>query len=205
MYEIVEKLLEVHDINITFANNFTALHYAAAYSGKCTEAFERVHGLDWNIKGPFSTTPLYCALKTGCAGSLKVILSKPHIDFSIKRNNCYSVAERAIITEKGHHIECLKMMLKVEAVDWNKKLTNGDTPLMWCARKGKIDKFKLLIDCPYVNLNLKDNSGDTVAMWALKNKKFILVKLLASNSRLNLSITDKTGKTLVKIAIQEHP
>ena len=61
-----------------------------------------------------------------------------------------------------------------EAVDWNKKLTNGDTPLMWCARKGKIDKFKLLIDCPYVNLNLKDNTGDTVAMWALKNKKYVL-------------------------------
>ena len=199
-HEIVDKLLQIPNINITFANDFTALHYAAAYSGKCTEALGRVEGLDWNIKGHLSTTPLYCALKTGCYRSLKVILSKTKIDFNIKRGNCYSVAERAVITDKGSHIECLKMMLKVEAIDWNKKFTNGDTPLRWCVRNGKMEKFKLLIECPNVNLNLKDSSGDTVAMWALKTKRLDFVKILATNSRLDARVTDRAGETLVKVA-----
>ena len=80
------------------------------------------------------------------------------------------------------------------------KFRSGDTPLMWCAKKGVMDKFKLLLDCPRVDLNLKDKFGDTVALWALKNNKYEFVKLLASNSRLQINVLDNEGNTIVKIA-----
>ena len=65
--------------------------------------------------------------------------------------------------------QLIRIRCPFEDVDWNVKMSNGDTPIMHCLKVNKMEMFNILVECPRVDLNIKDNKGDSLAIWALNN------------------------------------
>ena len=118
---------------------------------------------------------------------------QPGVHFDVKTNGGVTLTEVAVRSDRGDRVECLKILADVGGVDWNVQMDggDGDTPIMWCLKNGKMDRFNVLLECPRVDLNVRDSSGDTMALWALKNDKLEILKQFVG--RVDVAIADKNG------------
>ena len=78
---------------------------------------------------------MYLALYFGNPDCVRIIVSQPGVDFSVKTNRGETLTEAAVTIPLGNPVECVKILTDVEAVDWNVKMRNGDTPIMHCLKK----------------------------------------------------------------------
>ena len=153
----------------------------------CLEELAKVPGLDWNCRDS-DWTPLFEALSHGRPDCVRVIVSQPGVDSSVKTHNGTTLTEIAVQSTRGDPVECVKIMAEVAAVDWNVKMKNGDTPIMWCLNNDKNDMFNVLLKCPRVDLN-------PAAVWAAKNDEIDILKKMIDTLRVDLNMKDAAGNT----------
>ena len=167
-HKIVRRLLQVPGINILFkdSTNWTAQHGAAmAGYSKCLKELAKMPGVEWNCQDNEGLSPLYVALNNGYPDCAKIILAKPGLDFTVKTKGRETLTEAAIFDE-----ECAEILAGVSGVDWNAKMSDGETPIMHCL-KNDYEMFEILVNSPLVDLNIKDDDGDTPIIFCLKNKE----------------------------------
>ena len=87
-HEVVRRLVKVPGINLTQKDSigWTALHLAAIHGrSDCLQELAKVVD-DWNCRSFLGETPLYAALYIGHPDSVRIIVSQPGVDFSVKTN-----------------------------------------------------------------------------------------------------------------------
>ena len=93
---------------------------------------------------------MYTALINGRSHSLHCVMkivSQSLVDFAVKTNRGATLTEVAVTNDHGDSVECLKILASVGGVDCNVKMKRGgDTPIMWCLKKKKIEMLNVL-DC----------------------------------------------------------
>ena len=145
---------------------------------------------EWNCKSILGETPLYAALYIGHPESVRIIVSQPGVDFSVKTNDGKTLTEAAVTSFRrdGKCVECVKNLAEGEAVDWNVKMKNGDTPIMHCLKENKKEMFNVLAECPRVDINIVDEDGNSPIMWCLKNGRLLDKHgVLLNSPRVDLS------------------
>ena len=176
-HEIVRKLLQMPGIDILYKDEdgWTALHVAAHWgSSKCLEELAKIPGVNWNCKDVDGQTPLYRALLCGHPDFARIIASQPRVDVAVKTNHGQTLAEAALedydddVEDQWH--ECIEILADVHEVDWNVKMSTGDTPIMHCLNHGNTNMLRILTKSPWVNLNIQDDDGDTPIIWCLKKE-----------------------------------
>ena len=196
--EVVRRLLQVLGINILHQGilGCTALHLAATDGhSECLKELSKVPGLDWNCKDSYGQTPLGYALYYGYPDCVRIIVSQPGVDFSVKNEIGFTLTEAAVRCTRGGGValECVKILAAVEDVDWNVKMDNVVTPLVYCLTDPSLEpEFKcemldVLAECPRVDLNLQDEAGDSPIVWCLKNRRMNEFRVLRRNPRVELS------------------
>ena len=176
----VRRLLQAPGININWQNSdgLTAAHCAAFYphGAACVELLSSLPEVDWNKKNINGETPLFYALRYGHPESVDIILNTPgvYLQFRDRRGNtlahCCSHSamydfERSAYASRD--TLRLKLLLsKREAVPWNEKNNDGDTPLMMAMKNEKIDVAKVFLECCWVDPSIADNEGRTPEMFA---------------------------------------
>jgi len=183
--EIVKKLVSHKSIKIELANSYgiTALHTAAWNSSECVKILADVPGLNWNCKDFASWTPLTHALAAGNAEAVESIISQKNFDFSVKNNLGMSYAEVCLSfdADENEGLQCLKLLARVPAIDWNAKLSDncdGDPPIIYLLKSDQIEKFKFLVRCPNIDLSVKDSNGDGLEEIAMANFQIYVLHLL---------------------------
>ena len=58
---------------------------------------------------------------------------------------------------------------------------NGDTPIMWCAKNKKIEKFKMLLQCSGFDLNVPQGMQDMIINALFEHKNIETMNLLTES------------------------
>ncbi|WP_237342887.1 tetratricopeptide repeat protein [Wolbachia endosymbiont of Folsomia candida] len=148
-----------------------------------------------------SRTPLHLAASSGNLDTVKNLIEKGADIFvgsshdTILHQSVGSGNEEVIrlILEKIKEKEPQKMFEHINARD-----TEGETPLMWAAEKGKVSAARILLEYG-ANTNAIDNYDQTALHFATEGGYLKLVQLLLSK-QANFNIQDKNGKTPLDLA-----
>ena len=191
-HQIVRRLLQVPAINIFFKDSEgnTALH-VAAYLGhsKCLEELAKIPGVNWNCKDNDGLTPLFLALHWGHPDCVRIIASQPRVDVADKTNDGETLVEAAMkgyYEDLGACKECIQILADINEVDWNIKMSTGDTPIVHCLYHGYTELLEIFAESPWVNLNIQDDDGDTPIIWCLKNEMMEEFKIILACPRVEL-------------------
>ena len=191
-HRIVKRLLQVPGINIFFKDSEgnTALH-VAAYLGhsKCLEELAKIPGVNWNCKDNDGLTPLFLALHWGHPDCVRIIASQPRVDVADKTNDGETLVEAAMkgyYEDLGACKECIQILADINEVDWNIKMSTGDTPIVHCLYHGYTELLEIFAESPWVNLNIQDDDGDTPIIWCLKNEMMEEFKIILACPRVEL-------------------
>ena len=195
-HEIVRKLLQMPGIDILNKDDdgWTALHVAANWgNSKCLEELAKVPGLEWSCKDIDGQTPLYLALLNGHPDCVRIIASQPRVDVAVKTNHGQTLVEAALEDYDDEDLsngmpwhESIKILADVHEVDWNVKMSTGDTPIMHCLNHGNTNMLEILAKSPWANLNIQDDDGDTPVIWCLKNEMMEGLRILLDCPRVEL-------------------
>ena len=83
----------------------------------------------------------------------------PHLNLSVTDWRGRNIAQIAVEEEGGERLRCVEILSRDRRVEWNIKNSDGDTPIMYCLKTNKMEKFCLLLNCPRVDLNTRDRDG----------------------------------------------
>ena len=162
---IVKRLCQVPgiELNSTDDGGYTALYWAV-FSNRpaCVSVLREVAGVDWNVRTYLGNSPLTVAVYLGRADILQTILSvpEPDLDLSVTDNRGRNIAQIAVEENWGPYGQkCVELLSGDKRVDWNKKNSDGDTPVMYCLKSNVIERARFLINIPGVDLNTVDADG----------------------------------------------
>lgn len=173
----VKKLLKVDGLDLNCQNIMgrTALHLAARNNNSgCVKLLRKAPGLEWNLEDDGEVTPLLEAASSGSVDSLQIILTVRQVDLAATDENGDNVAWNAVLNgmdgePRGDPLRCVQLLCKDPRVDWNTRIRDGNTPLLWClemsAKVGEEDQIllremaKILLSNPRVDLNAQNKAG----------------------------------------------
>jgi ankyrin repeat protein len=79
--------------------------------------------------------------------------------------------------EEGH-AAVVKLLLETSQVDIDSKDKDGQTPLLWAARKGHEEIVKLLLATGRAKVESKSTNGEIPLFWVASRGYEVIVKLL---------------------------
>ena len=83
----------------------------------------------------------------------------PGLDYDLTTNTEVTLAQVAV---KHGGPDSVRHLVKLETFNcWNVEDSDGDTPLLWAMKNGKLETVKILLTCPRVDHTVKDSSGAT--------------------------------------------
>ena len=98
--------------------------------------------------------------------------------------------------------EALSILLHLEKIDPNAKLSNGFTPLLLAAARGRMLSFEILIGDQRVDVDATDNESQTATDLVKAHGKLIVAKrakeLLARRSSISQAVLTSTKTPEVK-------
>ena len=159
---IARRLCRAPGVQINFKNRFgrNALFSAVYYvKPACVSVLREVAGVDWNAGHGFN--PLTVAVQFGQADILQIILSvpPPDLDLSVTDRRGRNIAQIAVEEDFGDRQRCVELLSRDGRVDWNKRNSQGDTPLLFCLKNDKTEMARCLINTPGVDLDITDSDG----------------------------------------------
>jgi ankyrin repeat protein len=210
--DILERALQINEcyygpkhLNVVITLERLANAYGALGDvQKACESYERLS----KIKNDY--IPLDLAV---CNGYLKVVaqLLEKGAD-PLLRNHHDTVLHQAV---SGNNVEIIKLILDAikekcgndsarvgQAI--NVPDTEGDTPLMWAAEKGKVNAAQILLEYG-ADINAENEEGMTALNWAAKNGHLELAVVLLNHNHINVDglNEDQRGK-LIDYIIERH-
>ncbi|KAK7885640.1 hypothetical protein LTR67_009991 [Exophiala xenobiotica] len=190
-------------INATDAKGRTALWLAAKKARKVmAEILLRFHA-DANLMDrDRGMSPLLVAAENGCLEIVDVLLQNNNVDRGSK--DCDGRNVLSLAAAQGH-VEVVTLLLRHEEIKSTKddpdgQNENGQTPLLWAARKGHRGCTEVLLSHG-ANPNVWDRRHRRSALsWAAGNEKADIVELLLSHEDTNLLLKDREGWTAFRVA-----
>ena len=85
--------------------------------------------------------------------------------------------------------EALSILLQLEKIDPNAKMSNGFTPLLLAAARGRMISFEILIGDKRVNVDARDNEDQTVTDLVKARGKVIVAKRANELLKRRISIS----------------
>ena len=73
--------------------------------------------------------------------------------------NGRNIAQIAVEEDGGDRQRCVELLSRDGRVDWNKRNSQGDTPLLFCLKNDKTEMARCLINTPGVDLDIADSDG----------------------------------------------
>lgn len=162
--DIARRLCQVSsiEINARDEDGRTALYWAVVGNQpSCVNMLRDVVGVNWNVRTEYSTSPLTRAVECGRAGILQILLSVPpsNLDLNVTDSSGRNIAQIAVEVDGGDRQRCVELLSRDGRVDWNKRNSQGDTPLHFCLKNDKTEMARCLINTPGVDLDIADSDG----------------------------------------------
>jgi len=148
------------EVNLKNVNNNSTPLMTACGWGKenIVRKLLQVDGIDLNVRDGSGRTALLEAAVFGKADCLEILLSVPQVDVAVSDNYGYNVAWLAL---EWSYVgpRCAELLSEDPRVDWNTRDAAGDTPLLVCLKKKKLDMARILLGNPRVDLDVQDSAG----------------------------------------------
>ena len=90
--------------------------------------------------------------------------TEPGEVFKLKQEVVGGGVEKSVdemdVEDGSDFLACLRMLSEDKRVDMNIKNSNGNTPLMYCLKTGRVEMARLLLQDPRVDLDTTDKEGN---------------------------------------------
>ena len=182
------------DLNVTEADGFTALHWAAQRND--LQLVELLVGAGANAKASsrYNITPLYLAALNGNAAIMERLL-KAGADPNAIAQEGQTMLMTAALSGKA---DAVRLLLTRGATVDTKEPYRGQTALMWAAADGNTAAVDVLLEAG-ADLKLKSNGGLTPLLFAVRNAHIeTTVALLKRGANVNDVAPD--GSSALSIA-----
>ena len=182
------------DLNVTEADGFTALHWAAQRND--LQLVELLVGAGANAKASsrYNITPLYLAAVNGNAAIMERLL-KAGADPNAIAQEGQTMLMTAALSGKA---DAVRLLLTRGATVDTKEPYRGQTALMWAAADGNTAAVDVLLEAG-ADLKLKSNGGLTPLLFAVRNAHIeTTVALLKRGANVNDVAPD--GSSALSIA-----
>lgn len=146
------------DVNVRCDNGLPLVTYALR-NREILELFRAQPSFSFD----FEMDVIYNFMKICNTEGLKRILNIPKLDPNKFNGDGKTMAHIAVETDKADSIECLDMLSRDSRVDWNIRNADGETPIMYTWKKGKLEMFKILMNIP--TLDKTTFMQDTFNVW----------------------------------------
>ena len=172
---LVSRLVQVPGLDIDCEDKLTATaaHHASCWGRtECVRILANTGRVDWNKEDLEGRTPLYYALWQGHSDIVDIIVKQPNIDYNVKTTFGTTLAQIAVQGDPLSVVKCVETLAAQETFDcWNVPIAhNGETPVMWALKLGKIEIVEILLRCPRVDLDCRDKEGWSVLLRAIQGK-----------------------------------
>ena len=139
---------------------------------ECMRILADTKRVDWSKADRDGWTPLYMALGRGHSDIVDIIVKQPNIDYNVKTTFGTTLAQIAVQGDPLSVVKCVETLAAQETFDcWNVPIAhNGETPVMWALKLGKIEIVEILLRCPRVDLDCRDKEGWSVLLRAIQGK-----------------------------------
>ena len=174
-------------------NGWTLLHYAARGGNDVIIEKLLSLGLDIHSRRSDGATPLMIAAYNGRLDAFSVLIERKS-DPSLKDNNGQTLLHYAA---RGSNDVIIEKLLSL-GIHIDSRRSDGATPLMIAASKGRLDAFSVLIERKS-DLTLKDNNGWTLLHYAAKGGNNVIIEKLLSLG-LDIDSRRRDGATPLMIA-----
>jgi hypothetical protein len=203
--EAVRILIKVEgvDVDAKAGDGRTPLSFAASVQGgwgSATVSAPLETGLvDINSEDKLGRTPLFWAIVSGDAATIRNLLRVPQIDIDFKMAYGYTPLLFAAVRSTGETIE---MLLATGRVDVNAQDSHGRTPLSWAVGscfpyKGikrrlnddlnRLYRVKALLRCPEIDATTPDAFGYSPLDWARIYNRLASIWYSDKNMRADLT------------------
>ncbi|KAH0558812.1 hypothetical protein GP486_004548 [Trichoglossum hirsutum] len=183
--ESVEALLRANaNPNVQDKEDYTALHYAAEREGvRSVRALRNSGATDFNVRDSRNRTALHIAMEKLPTASRSLLYF--HYRPRTRGNNIWYYLLRS-------------------GAKPNIQDKEGQTPLHWAVRKGRMDIAIALFDSlsNSVNLDIPDAEGRTPLLLAAERAYCDMVDLLLQDYEFQPDVQDKTGRTPLLLAAE---
>ncbi|KAL6691639.1 ankyrin repeat-containing domain protein [Trichoderma pleuroticola] len=191
------------DINTTMANKYTPL--TLAISNTDDDIVKLLIERGANLDNNNSNSPLhYAAQKKGTSGvQIVQLLLDNSADINAKNDNKHTALQEAVSwgdIEKGD-VETIRVLLRFERVQVDKKDSDGRTPLSYAMEEGEKSIVKALLNSGQADVNRRDNEGRTPLSYAASST---IARLLLKEHRVDINSKDKQGRTPLWHAIERR-
>lgn len=179
------------DPNIQGASGLSALHWAAARNNKALVSFLLQQGANIDLTSDYGS-PYALAQKEKANDSLKVLQQER------KRLEQENDIFKAI--DAGNE-DALKKIIQNNKNKLEIQNRDGDTPLLYCLKKGKTKLAKHLIAVP-VDINAADKDGNTALHIAAQKSQATTLQRLLKKADCEVNAKNKDGITPLILAIK---
>jgi len=192
---------------VLYAKNRTPFHLAAMH-GHFNIVVEYLNvNIDHNQKDSEGSTAFSLALRNNRQKVVKLLLTSPKINITLKGEKHGSPLHLAIIREQ---FEVARIILSKPELDPNAKDLNGNTALHYLFVKFESNPIPihkittLLINCENCDLNPKNSSGQTPLLCAARSKQDSAIKFavgynVMTNKARKFDFTVKNGKDEISL------
>ena len=143
------------------SNTWSSLHNAACYENEeLLDLLLDQPGIDVNIKTELQKTPLMMACYIGKTKSVKKLLQIVDLEVNSEdRFGATALHVAACASPLTDIVGCVQLLSQDPRVDINHKDTDGNTPLMYCLAKDRVEMAKILLANPKVEVHTRNKEG----------------------------------------------
>ncbi|KFY73630.1 hypothetical protein V499_06282 [Pseudogymnoascus sp. VKM F-103] len=185
-------------------SGFRNLHWASSFGlEKVVCLLLATPGINVNIAGSCSQTPLHQAALNGDEAVMRLLLAAPGIDVNAADNyGCTPLWDAAY---NGHEA-VMRLLLAAPGIDVNAADNYGCTPLWQAASDGDEMVMRLLLAAPGIDVNSSNDDGQTPLweaasnhgispMWKTTSPLDKVVRLLLAAPGIDVNAADSNGRT----------
>lgn len=171
----------------------TPLHVAAQFGhAEVVEIYLGLRNVDVNVTDIDGRTPLAWAVFRGHKAVVKILLMFPTVQVNIP-DGLGKLAPLARASWCGNN-QMVKLLLKAEGIEVDKRNEFGVTALMWASRRGDVSVMVTLIQHG-ADINACDKYNRTALSWALIANELDAFALLTRDPKIIVNYKDHNGMT----------
>ena len=182
------------NVNVTEADGFTALHWAAQRNDLQLVELLLAAGASVKASTRYSITPLYLAATNGNAAIIERLL-----DAGADANSTAEQGQTTLMSAAlSGKADAVRLLLTRGAKVDTKEPYKGQTALMWAAAEGNTTAVDVLVEAG-ADLSMKSNGGFTPLLFAVRNAHVeTAVALLKHGANVNDVVPD--GSSALSVA-----
>ena len=186
------------DINVSFNNGSTLLHYASRYSKQeIVESLLKLNQISVNATNNNQATPLMFACSNGGHLDNMETLIQYGADINARDIDGETLLHYASRYSKQ---EIVEFLLKLNQISINATNNNQATPLMFaCFDGGHLDNMETLIQYG-ADINVRFNDGSTLLHYASRYSKQDIIEFLLKLNQISVNATNNNQATPLMFA-----